>query len=219
MIKYGHNKIFNPEKLDTHNIDRQSVDQVPYGANVLEIGCATGFVGHYLIRKKGCEVTGVELGYEEAVEAKKVLTKVIVGNIEHTKTQKLITKKYNVIYASALVEHLKDPWSALKTWKKFLKNDGLLIVTTSNVLHWSQRIKFLSGKFEYEKYGIMDNTHLRFFTTKTFPKLITDCGYKINKFTIDPVSGGYPKVSLLLSLFFPNLFAYQMLIVATPNGR
>jgi 2-polyprenyl-3-methyl-5-hydroxy-6-metoxy-1,4-benzoquinol methylase len=215
MSKYGHNvSNFDPYTRDPLNIDRQSLDLIPEKSSVLEIGCATGFMGDYLIKQKKCRVVGVELGKEEAAAAKKVLHDVIEGDIEQAETIKKINGAYDVVYASALLEHLKDPWVALRTWKKFLKKNGTLIVTTSNIAHWSQRIKMIRGDFTYQKYGLLDNTHLRFFTTHTFPKLVEESGYDIEIFSIDPVGGGLPKISKLLSSFFPNLFAYQMLIKA-----
>lgn len=214
MIKYGKNIIFNPEKLDALNIDHQAVSLIPNGAKIVEIGCATGFVGAYLIKEKKCVVTGVELGKEEAEIAHKRLSIVIEGDIEDEKILTKIPGTFDIVYASALVEHLKDPWKALRQWKKFLKKNGYLILTTSNIAHWSTRLGLLRGKFKYQQYGILDNTHLRFFTTETFKQLVEDCGYVIEIFSIDPVSGGYPKISKFLSRFFPNLFAYQMLIKA-----
>jgi len=217
-MKYGTKiKKFDPLSLHSLNIDRQSISKILSDSRVLEIGCATGFMGKYLKNKKNCMVVGVELGIEEAKEAKKVLDDVILGDIESQETLKKISKlgKFDVVFASALIEHLKDPWKSLSEWKSFLKPDGVLIITTSNIAHWSQRINFIQGKFEYQKYGILDNTHLRFFTTQTFRELVKDSGYQIKDFYIDPVGGGYPKISLLGSKFLPNLFAYQMGIVAT----
>ncbi len=98
-----------------------------------------------------------------------------------------------------------------------MKKDGFLIISTSNVAHWSIRLSLLMGKFDYREYGILDNTHLRFFTTETFKKLVADCGYKIEYFSIDPVGGGLPRISKVLSKLWPNLFAYQMLIKAKPE--
>lgn len=214
MIKYGKNIVFDLNKLDLLNIDSQSVGLIPSGVKVLEIGCATGFVGEYLIREKKCNVVGVELGKDEAVAARKKINMVIEGDIEDEKTLGKISGTFDIIYASALIEHLKNPWEALQKWKKYLKKNGSLIITTSNIAHWSIRLQLLKGKFEYQQYGILDNTHLRFFTTETFQKLVVDCGYTIENFSTDPVGGGYPKVSKILSNFFPNLFAYQMLIKA-----
>lgn len=218
MIKYGKNAIFDPENLDPLNIDRQSVSLIPDNSRVLEIGCATGFVGKYLIKNKNCTVYGVDLGVDEAKAAKKVLTDVILGDIENEKTLKKIQKhgKFDVVYAAALIEHLRDPWIALKTWKKFLRPGGALILSTSNIAHWSTRINIFKGKFEYQQYGILDNTHLRFFTTHTFPKLVEDSGFTVEHFGIDAVGGGRPRISKPLSRFFPNLFAYQMVLKAKP---
>lgn len=215
-MKYGKDIIFNPKKLDPLNIDRQSVSLIREGSRVLEIGCATGFVGEYLIKDKNCNVVGIELGKEESREAEKKLSLVFCGNIEDEKIVKDIAKlrKFDVIYASALVEHLKDPWEALRNWQKFMNKDGYLIITTSNIAHWTIRLNLLRGRFSYEDYGILDNTHLRFFTPVTFKKLVEDCGYKIEYFAIDPVGGGFPRISKYLSKLFPDIFAYQMLIKA-----
>lgn len=217
MLKYGKKiKRFNPESLDRLNIDRQSIALVPEKSRVLEIGCATGFMGEYLIRQKKCEVVGVEKGKDEANLAKPVLSKVINGDIEKEDILKIIEKegKFDVIFASALIEHLVDPLVALGKWSKFLKPNGFLVLTTSNIAHWSARIKILLGDFSYKDYGLFDNTHLRFFTIGSFKKLVEDAGYEIECFFIDSVGGGYPRASKFLSRFFPGLFAYQMLIKA-----
>lgn len=218
MVKYKRNiQKYNPLKLHPLNIDRQTFVRIPDKSRVLEIGCATGFIGKYLKDKKNCEVIGVEIGLDEAQEARKNLDQVILGDVESSKVLSQMKKNgtFDVVYASALIEHLRDPWAALIDWKKLLRKNGVLIITTSNIAHWSQRLHMLQGRFEYQSYGILDNTHLRFFTTQTFKKLVTDSGYQIKDFYIDPVGGGYPKISHLGSLFLPNLFTYQMGIVAT----
>lgn len=214
MLKYGKNILFDPKKLHPLNVDRQTAELIADNSSVLDIGCATGFLGEYLIKHKGCTVDGVDLGIEEAREAKKKLRNVYIGDIEDKETIRKITGKYDVVNASAIIEHLKDPWIALKSWKKFLKKDGHIIVSTSNIAHFSTRLHLIKGKFEYQEYGILDNTHLRFFTYESFQKLLTDCGYRIDSVQIDAVGGGYPRISKILSKFFPNMFAYQTVIKA-----
>lgn len=214
MLKYGKNISFNPDKLDLLNIDRQSISQIPPGSSVLEIGCATGFMGEYLIKNKGCTVLGVEYRKDEVRMARGRLNKVIQGDIEDRNTIMRIKEKYDIVFASAIIEHLKDPWSALRTWRTFLKKTGYLIITTSNIAHWSIRLKILQGKFDYEEYGILDNTHLHFFTIDSFRTLLIDSGYRIDYFSIDSVGGGFPRLSKFFSRFLPNFFAYQMLIKA-----
>lgn len=216
MLRYGKNIVFNPGKLDPLNIDRQSIELIPEGSAVLDIGCATGFMGEYLKRMKKCRVVGVEMGKDEARQANKVLDRVIIGDIENENTLSQIKEKFDVVLASAIIEHLKDPSHALKSWKSFLKKDGFLLLTTSNIAHWSTRLDIIRGKFDYKDYGILDNTHLKFYTTNTFPELVRSANYKIEKFSIDPVGGGFPRISKYLSKFFPNVFAYQILIKALP---
>lgn len=216
-MKYGKfTRKYNPQAFHPLNIDRQSLDQVPKGSKVLDIGCASGFMGEYLQDKKQCTVIGVEMGNDEAKDARKKLSKVVLGDIESKETILKVKKdgQFDVILACAIIEHLKNPTQALITWKSFLKPDGILIITTPNIAHWSMRFSIMRGRFNYSEYGILDNTHLHFFTPDTFKDSIKIAGYKIEKYAFDAVGGGYPKVSLLGSLLFPNIFAYQMLIVA-----
>lgn len=214
MLKYGKAITFNADELHPLNIDRQSVDLIPKGSFVLEVGCATGFMGEYLKKRKRCKVVGVEIGKDEAKKASNVLDRVILGDIEDEKTLEKINNKFDIVLASAVIEHLKDPEKSLKAWKKLLRKNGFLVITTSNISHWSARFQFLFGKFEYQEYGILDNTHLRFYNTKTFKDLLIKSGYIVAHFSIDSVGGGYPRISTMLSKFFPNLFAYQMVIKA-----
>src|SRR3989344_8940263 len=132
MLKYGKDPVFDPETRHFLNIDRQSLSLIPRGSYVLDIGCATGFMGEYLKKEKNCSVIGVELGHDEALQAKKVLDGVVIGNAEDPITFKKIKGKFNVIVASAVIEHLKDPWGALRLWRSLLAKNGVLIVTTSN---------------------------------------------------------------------------------------
>ena len=214
MIKYDNNIVFRPEKLDALNIDRQTIALIPANSKVLEIGCATGVMGKFLKKYKKCEVTGVELRQEEAGVAKKNLDNVITGNIEDKDIFNKITGKFDVVLAVALIQQLKTPEESLKNWKKFLKKDGYLIITASNIAHWTTRKELFLGKFNYEDYGLLDDSHLRFYTIKTFKDLVINAGFEIIEFKIDPVGGGYPKVSKLLSNILPSLFTYQMLIYA-----
>ena len=217
-VKYKWER-FDPEKLSPHNIDRQALDYVPYKSVVLDVGCATGFMGAYLKQKKQCQVYGVEFRPEEIHIAQNKLDGVIKGDIVDSKIIKSILhktkyKKFDVILATSVIEHVTDTSQALKNMLKILKPNGLLIMSTPNIAHWSIRWNLLLGKFEYIDYGILDNTHLHFFTTDSFRKLLLAEGLKIDQFLIDAEGGGYPRISLVLARIWPKVFAYQMLIVA-----
>lgn len=215
-MKYFYRGKFAPEKLPKLNIDRQTVSLVPAESRVLEIGCADGFMGEYFIKEKGCKVTGVETDKEAAKQAQKRGLTVIHGDIEEEMILNELRKerKFRVILCSSIIEHLRDPIKALKIWRDFLEDEGVLLATVPNIGHWSARLKILSGKFPREEYGIFDESHLHFFTLDSFKKMFKDCGYFIERQGIDPVGGGLPKISRFFSLFFPGLFAYQIVIKA-----
>ncbi|MDP3987953.1 MAG: class I SAM-dependent methyltransferase [Candidatus Levybacteria bacterium] len=210
---------FNPNNLSRHNINRMVVDSVNPDSFVLDLGCATGFMGEYLIKKKNCDVLGVDISKEGISLAKKRLTSVLIGDIEDPKTFReieMVSKhnKFDVVMAVSVLEHLKDPQLVLINIKSLLKKDGLFIITCPNIAHWTTRTSLLKGNFNYTDYGILDKTHLHFYTPKTLKELIENTGFKIKEFKIDAEGGGYPRVSLVLSHFFPNFFTYQMMVIA-----
>lgn len=217
-VKYDF-KNFMPENLEPENIDRLAVEKVPDNATVLDVGCATGFMGKYLIREKKCRVYGIEKNIDEAKVAEKRLTGVILADIEQEGVEndilKLVkNKKFDVILATSIVEHLRDSSIFLNNCKKLLKPNGIIIASTPNIAHWSIRMSLLKGNFDYKEYGILDNTHLHFFTIKTFRQLFEKNKYVIRELLIDSVGGGYPRISRLLAKWFPAIFAYQILIIA-----
>lgn len=216
-----HRKTYNPLESSRHNIDRQAVELVPEQSTVLELGCATGFMGHWLETHKNCRVTGVEYSPAETKLAAKQLSHVFTLNIEDLVTFRKILKrqqqKYDVILATSILEHLRNPQDVLQMLRSFLKPTGVLIATTPNIAHWSTRWMLFSGNWRYEDYGIMDRTHVTFFTQKTFAELIENAGYTISLHGCDAEGGGFGRIAIPMSRFFPNLFAYQTLVVASPK--
>lgn len=218
MLRY-HQEKFDPTLLDEKNINRIAVEQVPLDSFVLDMGCATGFIGEYLIKNKNCQVIGVELDEEEATLAKKRLSGVVITDLESYDAFSQIkkaarNKNFDIILATSVIEHLKDPNTFLLNIKKVIKPDGKIIISTPNIAHWTIVKSLLKGDFNYEEYGILDRTHVRFFTPKSFRKLFEENGFKVEDVQVDYVGGGYPKISSFLYRLFPNLFAYQVLITA-----
>lgn len=213
-MKYDYGKDFNPATLEPANVDRQSTALVPENSKLLELGCATGFMSKYFTQVKRCQVFGVEIDPEMAKKAAPSCENVLVGDLDQPATwDKIFTiAPFDVVFASAIIEHLQDPWHTLQLIKQVLKPQGVLIITTSNIAHWRMRLKLLLGKWAYQQYGTLDSTHLRFFTYFTFQQAIAQAGFLIKHIAIDPAGG--IKYFNWLACHFPNFYAHQMVIKA-----
>jgi len=213
-MKYDYGKEFDPNQLAPTNIDRLSVSLVPEKSKLLELGCATGFMSKYFTQMKQCRVFGVEIDPEMAKLAAKSCENVLIADLDEPQTWSKIqvVSPFDVAFASAIIEHLKNPWAALQSIKEVLKPHGILIITTSNIAHWRMRLNLLLGRWQYQDYGILDNTHLRFFTYNTFQQAVEQAGFAVEHIGID--SAGGIKYFNWLARHFPNLYAHQMVIRA-----
>lgn len=187
--------------------------------DILEVGCHTGYFTE-LLQNNGCEVVGVEVDPRAASKAEQFAKKIIIGDIEDEDVLAQINQKFDVILFIHVLEHLVNPWKTLKETRQFLKSNGYVLIATPNVACWTVRKDlFFKGKFEYTDVGILDKTHLRFFTLATGQDLIQDSGYEIENWYITwatvPFAGKLGKVPLLqklvpywsslLTTHFPNL--------------
>ncbi|MBU1233354.1 MAG: class I SAM-dependent methyltransferase [Proteobacteria bacterium] len=182
MIKY-HQEHIDFQGLHQNNIDRLQLAMIPGQSHVLEIGCATGYMTEYLAKEKGCLTLGVEPVQEQAEAARKRGLEVITGIIDAPDTQDMVTRHteehglFDIIFMSQVIEHIADPAATLHTLKKWLAPGGCLVISTCSIVHWKCRLQILMGRWEYQDYGILDRSHLRFFTIKSFRDLLEECGY------------------------------------------
>jgi len=209
-----------------------SFDPDPYGAcvkmvqsvgknkRVLEVGCATGYISKKL-KENACTVVGVEIDLESVKFAKKYCDNVIVGNVELLDEIPYEQKFFDVILFGDVLEHTVDPLMVLKRLKRYLKDDGYIVVSVPNVANYMIRLKLLLGKFEYQECGILDESHLRFFTFKTAKRLITDAGFHVTKFDVTPSLPLFIPNGLRYQIAknFPSLFAFQFLILAKKDVK
>jgi 2-polyprenyl-3-methyl-5-hydroxy-6-metoxy-1,4-benzoquinol methylase len=150
-------------------------------SNVLDIGCSKGDFGEALIKLKTCIVDGVEPDSDDAKIASKKLSTVIKSTVEEILSTKQIHKKYDYIVFLDVIEHLYDPVITLKSLKRYLTKHGRIIFSIPNMAHISVRIMLLNGKFEYGQTGLLDNTHLHYYTDKEIHRVFADSGYIIEK--------------------------------------
>jgi SAM-dependent methyltransferase len=146
---------------------------------VLEVGCAVGQTLQY-IKSKGAElVVGIEIFPDVAEVAGTCpeIDRVIVGNIENLELD-YPPEYFDLIIVGFVIEHVADPWAVMNKLNRYLKPGGQLIGSLPNVRHLSVLLPLIfQGKWDYQDEGIMDWTHLRFFTKKTISDLLQSTGF------------------------------------------
>ena len=146
---------------------------------VLELGPATGYMSRVL-RDRGCAVTGIELDSGMADAARKHLDSLIVGDLEALDLAAELTgQRFDAILAADVLEHLKDPLRVLRELRPFLDDGGYLVASVPNVAHGSVRLALLEGSFPYSERGLLDFTHLRFFTRESLGVLMDSAGFVV----------------------------------------
>lgn len=192
------------------------------GTTVLDVGCASGPIAQRL-KEKGCRVTGIELDPIAAKKAQRFCEKIIIDDLETIEKLPYSPGYFEVIIYSNVLEHLKDPLAVLKKFDCYLKENGYCLVVLPNIAHWLFRLEHLFGIFKYRPCGVMDETHLRFFTRKTGERLLSQAGYKIQetRFTVSGLQLDLIKrLDFLQELLYcitslrPTLFAPQFIFVA-----
>ena len=168
------------------------VGLVPDGARVLEFGCATGYMSEVLRSRKGCTVTGIEISPEAAEIAQEHCDRVIVGDAEELDYDELLGKeRFDTILFADVLEHLKQPGDVLERIRPFLSRRGTVIASIPNIAHGSVRLALLAGEFRYRELGLLDSTHLRFFTREGIHDLFEGAGFVITNwlFTRNDIDG------------------------------
>jgi len=159
-------------------------------ALLLDFGCSTGYFAKYLIDNKQCRVRGVEIS-DDRYEAEKILEKVYSFDLDGDWPDDIYENVYDYLFFGDVIEHLKDPLTVLIKAKKLLKKDGKIFISTPNIAHISIRLELLLGNFEYENMGILDNTHLKYFTLNSLKKLVSDGGYSLDR--VDASTNDFPR--------------------------
>lgn len=208
MGKYD---FFNYDPYSTHS---NIVKSVKEHKKVLDVGCADGNLAR-VISSKDCEIVGIEIDKKAAKNAQKFCEEIIIADIESIRLSSKYHGYFDYILFADVLEHIKDPLVVLKRFKKYLNQDGSIIISLPNVTNWKMRIKILLGNFEYEERGLLDSGHIRFFNEKSAKKLLDDAGLEIIKF--DLTVGDAPigaRFFHFIGTLWPNLFAYQFLMIA-----
>ncbi|MCK4248200.1 MAG: methyltransferase domain-containing protein [Candidatus Omnitrophica bacterium] len=168
-----------------HNIVRQDIlDKIPpHARKVLDLGCGSGALGAALKKRQECEVRGLEMNPAAYAQAGRNLDICLCGNLDKFDPDKF-PGLYDVIIFGDILEHVIDPWNALRRYSEKLKKDGIIVASIPNAAHPAVLYDLSRGLFRYRSAGLLDVTHLRFFTLPTIGQMFIKAGLKI--FDIEP---------------------------------
>jgi SAM-dependent methyltransferase len=202
-------------RLDLINL----IDKKSQNLKVLEIGAAYGETLFYL-KQNGIasEVVGVDI-FEDAKNKQnyKPLDQFIFGDIEKIDLPEYF-QHFDLILLADVLEHLFEPKSVLETLKKYLKEDGKMIISMPNIRYYSALYKIVfKGDFKYEESGIFDYTHVRFYCRKNIQELLETAGYKVLKQESSIINYQGKSIAKLINLItfgiFEEFFSTQYFFV------
>ena len=194
------------------------------GRRLLDVGAAGGLLSRPL-SARGWRVTAVERDAAAARELDGACERVIVADAEALPP---LGGPFHAILYGDVLEHLRDPAQVLRRVGRELAPGGRVVVSVPNVAHLWIRLSLLAGRFEYADRGILDRTHLRFFTRRTLRELLRAGGLRVRRWTATPVPlyqvvperfHGAPlaavhALSAAVSRAVPRLLAYQFVVEA-----
>jgi predicted TPR repeat methyltransferase len=193
-------------------------------SKILDLGCSGGRLAKRL-RGMGHHVTGVDVHEIDGVTDR---TDVFIKADLNDGIPFEAGSGFDVVLGADVLEHLVNPGALMAQARDVLSPDGVAIFCVPNIAHWYPRTRSTVGMFDYDQRGILDSTHLRFFTRRSIRKLIERQGYSIQR--IEPV--GLPLdamgvegtkahvlrlVDQVMLALWPTMFGYQFIVEATPS--
>lgn len=218
---------FKPFKYSSHywilNVLRRETAPVA----ILDVGTASGYLGK-VWRKNGHFVAGIEYDAATAEKAREHYDTFQVADIERFEFPD--RPEFDYIVFADVLEHLRDPAAVLRRCIPALKESGKIIISVPNIANWIIRLSLLAGKFDYMDRGILDRTHLRFFTLRSLKGLMSEISCDVVDaiptplpvqlvlpFTAGAWFSPFHEAHYALTRCWKTLFAYQFVIVASPR--
>lgn len=148
-------------------------------SKVLEFGTSTGYMTQYLAEKLQCSVWGVELDSEAASRAGQYACRMIVADVDSLSwVAELEQERFDYVIFADVLEHLRKPKQALEAVRTFLSPEGVVMISTPNIAHNAVIMQLLQDEFTYRPTGLLDDTHIHFFTRRTLETMLQDVGMK-----------------------------------------
>lgn len=170
---------FEVDLADHNSGHTLMVALVGAGKRVLEVGCATGYMSR-VFADRGCSVVGVEIDADAAERAREVCEAVHVIDVESPDFPDVVgSVAFDAIVFGDVLEHLRDPVATLRRMRSLVSPGGCVVASIPNVAHGAVRLALLDGHFDYTRLGLLDETHLRFFTRGGVERLFREGGFVI----------------------------------------
>ena len=151
------------------------------GATILELGCAEGSTGARALAQGKCgHYVGIELHEPSAAIARIRLSEVHVGNIE-TMPLPFAPASFDALIISEVLEHLVDPWAVLARLAPLVRPGGLVFASSPNISHHKVIRSLLRGRWDLADQGVMDRTHLRWFTPASYAAMFEGAGFVVEE--------------------------------------
>lgn len=199
---------------------------MPAGARVLDVGCATGYLAAELGAPR-LPRHRVEADPLVAEGARVQCEAVVIGDVEDDDCRSALAAlaPFDVVLCGDVLEHLRDPWSALAALAALAAREGRVVLSVPNVAHWTGRRAVARGRFPYAEHGLFDRTHLGFFTRASARDLAQSAGLRVveERFAPAPVpmQARLPALRALERAAVrlrPELFSLQVILVCARSG-
>ncbi len=198
------------------------------GATVLDLGTGSGALGKYLSEALGCRVDGLTFNAAEAALAAPAYRRLEVANLETCVLQELFgAAQYDFIVCADVLEHLGRPERVVQACRDLLTHDGKLLVSVPNAAYCGLIGELIQGEFRYRDEGLLDRTHLRFFTRRSLTRFLAELGWSLER--IESIRRELPESEFGLAfdslapamsrhlLALPDALSYQFIAVAQPK--
>ena len=222
---------FKPSPGSSHGKVLDLIAELPASGQplrILDVGCGPGHVAAVL-RQQGHHVTGVDIAESDGV--RKRTDAFHVANLENG-LPAAVGSDFDVVIAADVIEHVARPESLINELASAMRPGGTIIASVPNFGHWYPRSRTAAGLFDYDQRGILDRTHLRFFTRRSFRRLLDNAGLTTQAerhagLPLDvlgiggPIGSSLASVDRLATRIWPTMFAYQFVVslVAAPHVR
>lgn len=147
---------------------------------VVEVGCSSGALAReYRKRNPGCHYVGIELVPEYAELARRHCDEVVDLDVETVSDEEVSKLETDCWVFGDVLEHLRDPWRLLRRIRSIIPADGHVVACIPNAQHWSVQARLSCGELRYEDAGLLDRTHLRWFTRITILEMFQQAGFRV----------------------------------------